>query len=651
MSAPPPPPIPATFQSPSTFSPKLPEVSESNYFVIEKKDGATHFSFPDVQKPTGTTNSLSLKSVVRSFASTMGVKGVPAHHLYYALGRLRGLKHLIDDYNRKVGSEDPKFTKYIRVNTLQLLSGFGFSISKSTDTVEIDGLGELITAIEDLYKSEIEDAKMHIGQNEITFDGLQELYYPGAVVCGMTSFGSLTGFRVVQGYYQERRSLFGFEKSFHLSLEYVAAVGSDIAVIGFEEVLSGWVGTQIRSVFDLAYSPVSEDQLKSFTDRGKLYSKYVGGTGAVFLAYSSGSFFRHGALQKGSLSGSGTAQVNSPGRIMIDMARGSALGHYATQGADEASHAMIQFYGRYRRLSTEKKSSTQAPSDNLIVFSTLPDQLLPIAWPALVGFSFNSKSWGHVLISNLSEIKFNETAFEELVIDPNRKKLIKALVRFGGMVFDDIIAGKGGGSIFLLHGPPGVGKTLTAEAIAEVLHRPLYYVTMGELGTTPESVESRLQDILTLCSGWNALVLIDEADVFLEKRDSSDFTRNAMVCVMLRLLEYHPGILFLTTNRVTEFDPAFESRVTVALKYEKLSVDARIQVWRNLIARVPIKVGEINYEALGEHDMNGRQINNAVRLALALAEDAGEPITDQIIEQTIQITSIGRKEMKNAEKY
>jgi SpoVK/Ycf46/Vps4 family AAA+-type ATPase len=47
----------------------------------------------------------------------------------------------------------------------------------------------------------------------------------------------------------------------------------------------------------------------------------------------------------------------------------------------------------------------------------------------------------------------------------------------------DAIVGEGEGSIFLLHGPPGVGKSLMAKAISELLHKPLYVVSMGELGT------------------------------------------------------------------------------------------------------------------------------------------------------------------------
>jgi SpoVK/Ycf46/Vps4 family AAA+-type ATPase len=223
------------------------------------------------------------------------------------------------------------------------------------------------------------------------------------------------------------------------------------------------------------------------------------------------------------------------------------------------------------------------------------------------------------------------------------------LVRFGGEKFEDIIQGKSGGSIFLLHGPPGIGKTLTAEAIAEVLHRPLYYVTMGELGTDPETMEKRLGEILTLCASWDALVLIDEADVFLEKRSTSDVLRNAMVCVMLRMLEYHQGILFLTTNRVTEFDPAFESRVTIALKYNHLTESARSQIWKNLINRLECeKSKDLDYGILSKHVLNGRQIKNAIRLAVALSLNEKKPLDMMTCEETLAIMNTGRSEMEKA---
>ena len=51
-----------------------------------------------------------------------------------------------------------------------------------------------------------------------------------------------------------------------------------------------------------------------------------------------------------------------------------------------------------------------------------------------------------------------------------------------------------------------------------------------------------------------------------------------MVGIFLRLLDYHQGVLFLTTNRVKSFDSAFHSRISVALKYPDLDVAQRQQV-------------------------------------------------------------------------
>lgn len=74
-------------------------------------------------------------------------------------------------------------------------------------------------------------------------------------------------------------------------------------------------------------------------------------------------------------------------------------------------------------------------------------------------------------LTKMQEIVYDDDAFDRLVLPNEKKKLIRSLVENTQTSFSDIISGKGGGCIFLLHGSPGVGKTLTAEAIAELLHR------------------------------------------------------------------------------------------------------------------------------------------------------------------------------------
>lgn len=233
-------------------------------------------------------------------------------------------------------------------------------------------------------------------------------------------------------------------------------------------------------------------------------------------------------------------------------------------------------------------------------------------------------------VDRMNEVNWNKKAFDSLVVKKDTKELIQALImtRLQAEKGADLISGKGNGLIMLLHGGPGTGKTFTAETVAELAEKPLYRVTCGDIGTKPEQVEQYLESVLHLGKIWGCVVLLDEADVFLEERSLSDLERNALVSVFLRVLEYYEGILILTSNRVATFDDAFKSRIQLALRYENLSKPQRVRIWTNFLHHFKEIAGDsMDFDDLNDHvddmanfEMNGRQIRNAITTARQLAQ-------------------------------
>src|ERR1700721_2201830 len=99
-----------------------------------------------------------------------------------------------------------------------------------------------------------------------------------------------------------------------------------------------------------------------------------------------------------------------------------------------------------------------------------------------------------------------------------------------------------------------------------------------------------------------------------------------IVCRSLRHLEYYRGIMFLTTNRIKAFDEAFLSRIHVALHFEELSHESKVQVWAAFINKVNATLTAKQISELARRNVNGRQIKNAVRTAHSLAVGRGETI-------------------------
>ncbi|KAK0382902.1 hypothetical protein NLU13_8818 [Sarocladium strictum] len=288
-------------------------------------------------------------------------------------------------------------------------------------------------------------------------------------------------------------------------------------------------------------------------------------------------------------------------------------------------------------------------------------------------FVFKTRSWEPVHVRHLSEPDYDEEMIDGLVMDRGRKLTLRSLAKSfarrdqhgqnvaRSMWSADFVPGKGKGLIFLLHGRPGVGKTCTAECIAAFSRRPLMILTPSDIGATPENVEENLTKMFKRAMRWETVLLIDEADVFMERRSTSDLLRNSLVAGFLRALENYDGMLFLTTNRVGAFDDAFISRVHIQLYYPEFTDRERGMLWKTFTDKLQRDRGDtirLNIDAkeyirgaeMRAVEWNGREIRNALQTAVALAEYDAEKdeegkivLTDTHLKAVVELSADFKK--------
>jgi hypothetical protein len=234
--------------------------------------------------------------------------------------------------------------------------------------------------------------------------------------------------------------------------------------------------------------------------------------------------------------------------------------------------------------------------------------------------------WVHV--DDMEPYVYQPALKQKLVLPPDQTDLIDILTAEMDVLMDDIVEGKSGGTTVLCAGPPGVGKTLTAEVYSEIIRRPLYRVHSGQLGLNVAQMETALKDVLTRAQRWGAVMLIDEADVYIKRRDDN-MAMNAVVGIFLRVLEYFNGLLFLTTNRVDDIDEAIVSRCIALIKYNPPDREARRRIWQVMIDQFCLAVEESVIDALTElfPQATGRDIKGLAKLVAKYCSQKRTPPT------------------------
>jgi DNA polymerase III delta prime subunit len=232
-------------------------------------------------------------------------------------------------------------------------------------------------------------------------------------------------------------------------------------------------------------------------------------------------------------------------------------------------------------------------------------------------------------------------SFDDVVLPPKTYRALNqalAQIRYHDLIFQQWGLGErhdtGLGLAFNFAGPPGTGKTICAEAIANALGKRLLVVRYSEMesmwvGETGKNVAA----VFRMADEQEAVLFFDEADAIASRRSTGvqhghQREMNTVVNVLLRELDEFSGVVIFATNLAANFDPAFERRIRTHILFERPGIVERELIWKvQLHPRKTPLADDVDFHALAErYDVTGGDIKNAVVKAAQLAAD--EPGTE-----------------------
>jgi len=186
----------------------------------------------------------------------------------------------------------------------------------------------------------------------------------------------------------------------------------------------------------------------------------------------------------------------------------------------------------------------------------------------------------------------------------------------------------GRGVTMLFYGPPGVGKTASAEALAAEVGRPILIADYSEVQNCFVGMtEKNIVKVFRQAQAHNAVLFWDEADAMFHDRGLGSHTwESRAVNVLLQELERFDGVCILATNRRIVLDPALARRITLKVQFDRPDVEMRREIWKRLMPATLPLADDVDVEELAAADLTGGQIKNvilnAARSALARGQEA-----------------------------
>ena len=254
-------------------------------------------------------------------------------------------------------------------------------------------------------------------------------------------------------------------------------------------------------------------------------------------------------------------------------------------------------------------------------------------------FDYNLRSMNYV--PTIPYYSFDRVILESDTVD----KIIEAInvIKYESLVFDEWglrAIQPNPSSALSFFGPSGTGKTMAAEAVANMLGKKILKVGYADIESKYHGEGPKMVKAIFMAAERNDCVLfIDEADSLLSKRltnvtQGSEQAINSMRSQLLICLEEFKGIVIFATNLVENYDHAFLTRL-ISVEFKKPNAELRKKIWEVHLyptndngLRIPLS-HDINLDELSEkYDFCGREIRKAVISACVKTAMRGNSIVE-----------------------
>ncbi|MFE9692365.1 AAA family ATPase [Micromonospora sp. NPDC005806] len=249
-----------------------------------------------------------------------------------------------------------------------------------------------------------------------------------------------------------------------------------------------------------------------------------------------------------------------------------------------------------------------------------------------------------------------DRSFADVVLPDTTREALERLVFF--LLHRDRVARRRGlatglgverGPVVLFSGRSGTGKTLSAEAVAQAVGRPLHTVNLAQLVSKYiGETEKHVDEVLDAAETASAVLFFDEADALFATRheDASSAGEqfgNMLVGHLLQRIETHDGLVILATNLRHAIDEAFLRRFHFRIEFPLPGVRERAAIWDLLLPAE--RAGDVDLDELArEHRLAGGDIRNAALRAVFLAAARGEQVGHKDLDRAValELLELGR---------